>query len=56
MAYLVYRSGASWVLFGIPRHTSHHDLLHSSPFHLKGSWTAAKLGNPPKQVVVRIQW
>ena len=38
---------------GTPRHPSHHDSLHPSLFYLKGPWTAAKLGNPPKQVVVR---
>jgi hypothetical protein len=47
-------SGASWVLFGTPQHTSPYDLLHSSPFYLKGPWTAAKLGNPPKPVLIRI--
>ena len=47
-------SGASWVLFGTPRHPPHYDPLHSSPFYLKGPWTAAKLGNPPKPVLIRI--
>ena len=37
----VYRSGASWVLFGTPRPPSLHDPLHFSPFYHKGLWTAA---------------
>ncbi len=37
------------------QHTSLYDLLHSSPFYLKGPWTAAKLGNPPKLVLNRNQ-
>ena len=27
---------ASWVLFGAPRHPSHYDPLHASPFYSKG--------------------
>ena len=42
-----------WCIMGAPQHPSHHDSLHSFPFYLKGPWTAAKLVNPPKQVVVR---
>jgi len=45
-----YRSVASWVHFGTPRHPSPHDPLHSSPFYIKGLRPTAKLGNPPKQV------
>ena len=40
--------------FGTPQHTPPYDLLHSSPFYIKGPWTAAKLGNPPKPVIIRI--
>ena len=50
----VISSGASWVLFGTPQLTSPYDILHSSPFYLKGHWTAAKLGNHPKPVLIRI--
>jgi hypothetical protein len=30
-----------------------HLFVKYQPFYLKGPWTAAKLGNPPKQVVLR---
>ena len=51
MAYIVVsKRGYFWCIMGALRNSSApipHDSLHSSPFYLKGPWTAAT-GKPPE--------